>query len=786
MREPIQREILPIPDQPYQGVRPFSARDPAAKFPPIEPLRPPKGAPNVLIILIDDAGFGSSSAFGGVINTPNAERLAANGLRYTRFHTTALCSPTRAALLTGRNHHYVAMGGITEVATSAPGFSSIRPNYCAPLPQMLKLNGYSTAQFGKAHETPSWETSPVGPFDRWPTGSGFEYFYGFLGGETNQWYPALYENTSPVDPPATPEQGYHLMADIADRAIGWVHQQKALAPDKPFFLYFAPGATHAPHHVPSEWADKYKGQFDDGWDKLREKIFARQKQLGVIPKDATLTPRHQDIPAWDTIDPKLKPALARQMEVYAGFMEFADHHIGRLLDDLEKLEILRDTLVFLIIGDNGASAEGGLHGTLNEGYMFNGAQDLDSPENMIANKDKLGGIDTFNHYAVGWAHAMDTPYQWTKQVASHFGGTRTGCIVHWPIGIKAKGEMRTQFHHVIDIAPTVLEAAKLPEPTHVNGIQQTPFQGVGMAYSFNDAKAAERHETQYFEIASNRGVYHQGWTAVTKHATPWVSESSPIALKDDVWELYDTTTDWTQSRDLATEQPERLRDLQQLFLIEATKYYCIPLEDRRVELFNADIAGRPELIKGDTQVLAPGMKRLQENSVLVLKNKSHTVTAQVEIPQDKPGQGVIVEQGGKFGGWCLYMKDGRPVYCYNFLGAQRFTVTGQSVVPAGKHQIRMEFAYDGNGVGKGGSALLLVDGKEVGRGRVERTIPNVYSLDETTDVGTFTGTPVTPDEATGQAKFNGRIDWVELHAGSDSQDHLVDPRQLLHMVMARQ
>jgi arylsulfatase A-like enzyme len=787
MARTVQREILPIPDQPYQGVRPYTASDPAAKYPPIEPLRPPKGAPNVLVILIDDAGFGASSAFGGVINTPNAERLASEGLRYTRFHTTALCSPTRAALLTGRNHHYVGMGGITEATTSAPGYTGVRPNYCAPLAEMLKLNGYSTAQFGKAHETPNWETSPVGPFDRWPTGSGFEYFYGFLGGDTNQWYPALYENTSPIDPPATPEEGYHLMPDLADRAIGWIHQQKALVPDKPFFVYFAPGATHAPHHVPKEWADKYKGQFDDGWDKLREKIFARQKQLGVIPKTATLTPRPDEIPAWDTIDAKLKPVLVRQMEIYAGFLEFADHHIGRLLDDLAKIEVLRDTLVYLIIGDNGASAEGGLHGTLNEGYMFNGAQDLDAPEVMIANIDKLGGVDAFNHYAVGWAHALDTPYQWTKQIASHFGGTRTGCIVHWPLGIKAKGEMRTQFAHVIDVAPTIMEAAKLPEPRHVNGVQQTPFQGVSMAYSFDDPTAAERHETQYFEIAGNRGIYHHGWTAVTKHATPWVTENVTITLDQDVWELYETGQDWTQAHDLAKQEPQRLAELQRLFLIEATKYYCLPLDDRRVERFNAELAGRPELIKGDTQVLASNMKRLQENSVIVLKNKSHTITAQVELPPGKPGEGNIVEQGGKFGGWSLFMKDGRPMYCYNFLGAKRFTIAGASVVPPGKHQIRMEFTYDGGGVGKGGTAILLVDGGEVGRGRVDRTIPNAFSLDETTDVGRFAGTPVTPDEAsTPNGVFSGRVDWVELHAGADSQDHLVDPKELLHIMMARQ
>ncbi len=519
---PVQREVLPIPDKPYAGFVAYDAKDPDSKFPPIEPLRPPKGAPNVLIVLIDDVGFGASSVFGGPCAAPTAERIAKDGLRYTRFHTTALCSPSRAALLSGRNHHTVAMGGITEIATSAPGYSSVRPNSMAPLPEILRLNGYSTAQFGKCHEVPVWEASPVGPFDRWPTGSGFEYFYGFVAGETNQWYPAIHEGTKVVEPPKTPEEGYHFMEDMTDRAIAWVRQQRLLAGDKPFFMYFAPGATHAPHHVPKEWADKYKGNFDQGWDKLREETFARQKQLGVIPQHCELTKRPNEIPSWDSQTPEFQRVLAREMEVYAGFFSFADYHIGRLIDALDQIEALDDTLIYYIIGDNGASAEGTPQGTFSEMIPFNGMNALETVEFLTERIDKLGGPEAYNHYAVGWAHALDTPYQWTKQVASHWGGTRNGTIVRWPKGINAKGELRHQFHHVIDVAPTILEAAQLPEPYMVNSVGQVPMQGVSMRYSFDDANAAERRETQYFEMFGNRGIYHKGWTAVTRHHTPWL------------------------------------------------------------------------------------------------------------------------------------------------------------------------------------------------------------------------------------------------------------------------
>ena len=587
------------------------------------------------MILLDDVGFGASSVFGGPVDTPVAQRLADGGLRYTRFHTTALCSPTRQALLTGRNHHSVGMGAITELATAAPGYNTIRPNTKATLAETLRLNGYATAQVGKCHEVPVWETSPAGPFDRWPTGSGFEYFYGFVGGETNQYYPTLYEGTTPVEPGRTPEQGYHLTEDLADHGVDWIRRQHALQPDRPFFLYFAPGATHAPHHAPREWSDRYAGRFDAGWDELREEIFERQKQLGVIPADAQLTAFNPEIPHWDQMPDDLKPVLARQMEVYAGFLAHTDAQIGRLVQALDDLDLLDNTLIYYITGDNGASAEGSTQGSFNEAIGFNGLSALETPDFLRARAAEFGTPSAYNHYAVGWAHAMCTPYQWTKQVASHWGGTRNGTIVHWPARITAAGELREQFAHVIDVAPTILEAARLPEPSTVHGVTQAPIEGVSMGYSFDDATAPERHQTQYFEIAGNRGIYHRGWTAVTKHRTPWQLLGAQLAaFDDDVWELYGPG-DWTQSRDLAAEQPETLHRLQRLWLIEATKHGVLPLDDRAAERFNPDLAGRPQLIRGNTQVLFPGMGHLNESSVITIKNKSHAVTAQVVVDEGR-------------------------------------------------------------------------------------------------------------------------------------------------------
>lgn len=781
----ISRSVLPIPERVHVGLTTYDAKDPATSYPPITPLRPPDGAPNVLVVLIDDAGFGSASAFGGPCQTPTFEYLAGNGLKFNRFHTTALCSPSRQALLTGRNHHSVGMGAITDVATSAPGYSSVRPTTAAPLAETLKLNGYSTAQIGKCHEVPVWETSPMGPFDRWPTGSGFEYFYGFVAPETNQYYPALYEGTAPIEPPKTPEQGYHLTEDLADKAITWIGQQKSLMPDKPFFMYFAPGATHAPHHAPTEFIDKYAGKFDQGWDIVREESMVRQKSMGVIPEDAVLTARHEEIQAWADVPENLKPVLARQMEVYAAFMEHTDYQIGRIIDSLDAQGILDETLVYVIIGDNGASAEGTPNGTFNEMISLNGAATFETPEFMSSRIDGFGTPAAYNHYAVGWAHAMDAPFQWTKQVASHFGGTRNGTIVHWPAGISARGEVREQFHHIIDVAATVLDVAGLPEPDFVNGIQQMPLHGVSMAYAFDDSKAPEARETQYFEMVCNRGIYHKGWTAVTRHSNPWTFNAALPAFDDDVWELYDTSTDWTQSRDLAGDMPEKLAELQRLWLIEAVKYNVLPLDDRRIERFNSDIAGRPVLISGKTQILYGGMHRLSENSVLNLKNKSHSVTAEIVIPHGG-AEGVIIAQGGEFAGWSLYLHEGKPKYCHNFAGLQHFYAEGDSAIEAGTHQVRMEFSYDGDGLGKGGLSELYVDGTKVGEGRIGATVPMLYSGDETCDVGYDSGTAVSEDHTSATSHFTGTVTWVQLDAGLDDHDHLITPDELWRVAMALQ
>ncbi|NKS16624.1 sulfatase-like hydrolase/transferase [Rhodococcus hoagii] len=780
------RQILPIPDLTHAGTVLYDAKDPDSRFTPLRPLRPPDGSPNVLIVLLDDVGFGASSAFGGPAQTPTAQRLADDGLKYTRFHTTALCSPTRAALLTGRNHHTVGMGSITEMATAAPGYTSVRPDTCAPLAEILKLNGYATAHVGKCHEVPIWETSPVGPFDRWPSpGNGFEYFYGFLGGETDQWYPTLHEGTGRVEPWGTPEEGYHLTEDLADKAIAWVRQQKVLTPDKPFFLYFAPGATHAPHHVPQQWAQRYRGRFDDGWDVLRERIFARQKELGVVPADAELTRRHDAIPAWDEMDERLLPVLRRQMENYAGFLEHTDHQVGRVVEEIDRIGALDDTLVFYVIGDNGASAEGTLQGTSNELISLNGMAGIETPEFLLGALDKLGGPDSSPHYAVGWAHAMDTPYQWTKQVASHWGGTRNGTVVHWPRGFAARGEVRNQFHHVVDVAPTVLAAAGIPAPTTVNGVRQHPLEGVDMAYSFHDAAAPERHVTQYFEMLGNRGIYHRGWSAVTKHRTPWqIPGGAGIAFDDDVWELYDGAADWTQARDLAKEYPERLRELQRLFLIEASRYNVLPLDDRTFERVLPGLSGKPRLVPGNRQVLLPGMQALLEMHIVNCRNRSWSLTAQVDVP-DGGARGVILNLGGHAGGWSFYFRDGRPTFCYNLFGIERSYIRAPDTVGVGLHQVRSEFAYDGGGLGKGGTVTLFVDGTAVAEGRVERTEPIGFGY-EFSDVGRDSLSTVTPEYPTGDNAFTGRIDWVQIEAGEDGHDHLVDPADVVRVAMYRQ
>ncbi|MGI9556976.1 MAG: arylsulfatase, partial [Solirubrobacterales bacterium] len=672
------REILPIPDIPVRSKPAIDARKSSA--PPMHPLRPPEGAPNVLIVLIDDMGFGCPSTFGGPCEMPTLDRLAEKGLTYNRFHTTALCSPTRQALLTGRNHHSAEMGSVAEVATSAPGQTSVRPNSVATVAEMLRLNGYNTSAFGKMHQTPAWEVSTSGPFDRWPTGDGFEKFWGFVAGETNQWEPTLYEGTTPTEPRATPDEGYHITEEQVDQGIAWVRAQQAMTPDKPFFMYMSYGATHAPHHVPSEWIERYRGRFDRGWDVVREETLASQKERGIVPEDTVLTDRPPGVEAWDELSDDQRMVGARLMETYAAFATHTDHHTGRLIDALDDLDVLEDTIVIYMAGDNGASAEGGLDGTFNETKALNGV--AETVDEILPRLDEIGSPTSFNHYPVGWAHAMNAPYQWTKQVASHFGGTRNGMVLSWPGGIDAKGEIRQQFHHVIDVVPTLLEAAGLPQPYMVNGIAQKPIEGVSMAYTFEDGEAEDRHTTQYFEMFGNRGIYHDGWTAVTKHRTPWeVGATHLVPFDQDEWELYDTTKDWSQANDLSAEMPEKLRELQDLFLVEGSKYNVFPLDDRVAERFNAELAGRPTL-QGDRRSmrLGPGMSHLAENTVLNLKNRSHAITAELVIPEEG-ADGVIIVQGGLFAGWALYLRDGVPRYCHNWLDTERYYVGGEQPLP---------------------------------------------------------------------------------------------------------
>jgi arylsulfatase len=767
----LDRTVLPItqPDPPESTV--LDARD--TKAPPFFKVEAPAGAPNVVIVLIDDMGFGVAGTFGGPVPMPTLDTLAKAGLRYNNFHTTALCSPTRAALKSGRNHHVNNMGSITETATSFPGQTGQIPNSVAPVAEMLRLNGYSTAAFGKWHELATWETSVSGPYDRWPTvGGGFDKFYGFLGGETNQWAPLLYDGVTRVEIPDDPN--YHLMTDMTDQAVAWVRYQKAITPGKPFFVYFAPGATHAPHHVPKEYIARWKGKFDQGWDQLREETLARQIALGVVPAGTKLAPKPEAIKDWAALSADEKRLFARQAEVYAAYAEMADYEVGRLVEAIAETGELDDTLIFFVVGDNGTSAEGGMDGLFNEYSYFNGVPETVS--DMLKYLDVWGGPETYPHMAAGWAVAFDAPFTWTKQVASSFGGTRNGLVVHWPKGIKAKNGIRSQFHHVIDVAPTVLEAAKLPEPKVVNGTPQIPIEGVSMAYTFEDPKAKDRHVTQYFEILANRAIYHDGWLAGTVHRAPW--EMTPRRpLKDDIWELYDARSDWSLTNDLAAKQPEKLAEMQALFLKEAERNHVLPLDDRVLERMNAATAGRPDMMAGRTSItLADGMAGIQENVFLNVKNKSVKITAEVEVPQGG-GQGTIIAQGGRFGGWSLYVDGGKPGYAYNFLGMERTAIASAQPLPAGKATIELDFAYDGGGPAKGGLATLTVNGQSVASGRIEHTQAGIFSADETADVGIDLGTPVVESVgAEGKSRFSGKIPsvTVAVRAGNAQADREVD------------
>jgi arylsulfatase A-like enzyme len=753
----VDRSVLPMPDPPFKGKIGLTPADSVKDFP--KPVTAPEGAPNVLIILTDDVGFGASSTFGGPIPTPTMDRIANAGLRYNNFHTTALCSPTRAALLTGRNHHSAATGVIMEAGVGYPGYNTLEPQSKRGLGDILKLNGYNTAWFGKNHNVPDWQTSQAGPFNLWPVGLGFEYFYGFVGGDTNQWAPALVENTRPIEPPHD-DPNYNFDEDMADKAIAWIRMQHAMAPKKPFFAYYAPGTAHAPHHAPKEWIEKFKGKFDQGWDKQREMTLAKQKEMGIVPPDTKLTKRSEGIEAWDSLNPDEKTLFAHMMEVYAGALAHCDHEMGRIIDAIEEMGELDNTLVIYIQGDNGASAEGSRQGLLNEMTFFN---NLKEPFDEVRRRmDELGGPMTFNHYPIGWAHAMDTPFQWTKQVASHFGGTKNAMVISWPKRIKAHGEMRTQFAHVIDILPTVLEVASLPAPFSVYGIQQEPVEGVSMMYTFDAANAPSRHTTQYFEMFANRALYHDGWVAATTPvAPPWAGVVKYVDPIDGFkWELYNVAEDYSEANDLAEKNPEKLRELQRLFYIEAVKYNVLPLDNTKVE--RLDVNNRPSNIRGLTEfTYYDGMTRIPEGNAPDLKNKSFGISGVVDIPEGG-AEGLIMTQGGRFSGLGLYLLDGKPVFHYNLAGVERYTVAGKEKVSPGRHVITVDFNYDGGGVGKGGEATLTVDGEEVASGHLDQTIPYRMSLDETLDIGEDTGTPVSEDYKV-PFNFTGDIEKVTIN-----------------------
>lgn len=749
---PIDRSSLPIREPRRPIYTEMDVRN--ATPPPRFEVKAPQGAPNVIVMLIDDMGFGVSECFGGPVNMPNMTRLANNGLRYNRFHTTALCSPTRTALLTGYNHHSNNMGSITETATTFPGNTGIRPQTITPMAEVLRQNGYNTAQFGKYHETPPWELSPSGPQDRWPTRSGFEKFYGFLGGETNQWAPLVYDGVTQVEIPHDPN--YHFTVDMTNQAISWINFQNALTPDKPFFMYYAPGATHAPHHCPKEWIGKYKGKFDMGWDKLREQTLARQIQMGIVPPNTKLAPKPVDIKDWDKLSADEKKLFTRQMETFAGFAEHTDYEFGRLVAALEDMGELDNTVIIFIAGDNGSSAEGQMNGMFSEMTYFNAVPE--TVEDMLKHYDDWGGPSTYPHMAAGWAVALDAPFSYTKQVASDFGGTRNGMVIHWPGGIKAKGEMRSQFSHVIDIAPTVYELANIPAPKMVNGIDQDSIEGTSLAYTFQQPKAPEQHKVQYFEIFGNRGVYSDGWLARTIHRPAW-RQKPATTLANDTWELFNTMEDFSLSNNVAAKYPEKLKEMQDLFIKQAIMYHVLPLDDRLLERTNAALMGRPTIMEGrNTMTLSEGMKGMGVDIFIDLRNTAYTITADVDI-NDK-GNGVFVCQGGRFGGLSFYIKDGKPAFSYNYLGLESYHVMASKPLKAGKYKLVYDFKYDGGGLGKGGVGTITANGNKIAEGRLDKTQPGIFSVDDLADVGIDEGTFVADYGAS--SKFNGKIGKVVI------------------------
>jgi arylsulfatase len=757
----LAQEILPHPDKPFSGKigLTYKTSEPVKSQLKLPSTYGIEDAPNVLLVLIDDVGFGQFSSFGGSIPTPTMDRVVKNGLQFTQFHTTALCSPTRAALLTGRNHHSIGNGVITEAGTGFPGYTGVIPDNAATFAQILQAYGYATAWFGKNHNVPDWESSMAGPFDRWPRGLGFDYFYGFVGGDTDQFHPALVENTTRIEPPETNADGspYHLSTDLADHAINYIRQVNAVSPEKPFFVYLSPGATHAPHQAPQEWIDKFKGQFDQGWDQYRIDTFERQKKLGVIPADAKLTPRPAALAAWDSLSPEEQRVYARMMEVFAGFTAHVDHEVGRVVDAIDQIGELDNTLVIYIAGDNGSSAEGGFNGLLNEMTFFNGLPE--KLEDKVAAINELGGPMYYNHFPAAWAWAMDSPFQWTKQIASHFGGTRNGMAMTWPVGIKDKGSKRFQFSHVIDIAPTILEAIGIDQPIQVNGITQKPIEGTSLVYTFDEAKAPTRHTTQYFEMIGNQGIYSDGWMASALWSEPWNPE--PPADKDILnldWELYHIDEDFTQAVDLAGQMPEKLQEMKDLFYAEAAKYNVLPLDGRKTARLN--VANRPSLTAGRTHFAYPRGLRIPEGSSPDVKHVNHTITANVEIPS-QGAEGVLMTIGGRFAGFGLFVKDGKLVYHYNLAGVERYNIESDQRIPTGKVTLKAEYKTDANQPYAGGTVTLYANNKKIGQGRVEKSIPNRVTLDETMDIGFDTGTPVTESYEMPFA-FTGKLDEVAI------------------------
>jgi arylsulfatase A-like enzyme len=764
---------LPAPPPKFGGVIKDTAQQSKPYWPPR--IVPPKGAPNILLIMTDDSGYGVPSTFGGVIPTPALDRIANQGLRYTNFHSTALCSPTRAALITGRNHHSVGFGVIAEQATGYPGYDSVITKDKATVGRILTDNGYHASWFGKNHNTPEYQASQAGPFDQWPTGMGFEYFYGFMGGDTNQWEPGnLVRNTTPIYP-YVGHPGWNLMTAMTDDAIDYMNRMHALSPEQPFFVYFVPGATHAPHHPTKEWVDKIEAMhlFDEGWNKLRDKIFENQKRLGVIPANAKLTPWPKDlIKEWDQLSADEKKLFIRQADVFAAYTAYADHEIGRVIQAVEDLGELDNTIIIYIDGDNGTSAEGQPNGTPNEVAMFN--QVNPTVEQQLQYFYDVWGTDkTYNHMSIGWAWAFDTPFSWTKQIASHFGGTRQGMAISWPGHITDKGGIRNQFHHVIDIVPTILEAAHIKQPTTVDGIKQSPIEGVSMMYTF-DAKntnAPSTRHTQYFEMMGDRALYHDGWIASTKvMRPPWVTIANTGDVLKYPWELYDLRNDWTQYEDVSAKNPQKLKELQALFWKEADKYQVKPLDDTVVERV---LAQRPSLSAGRTEFTwTQPITGVPNGDAPSLLNTSYNFKAEIEIP-DGGAEGMIITQGGRFAGYGLYIVKNKPVFTWNLVDLKRVRWEGPELTP-GKHTIEFDFRYDGlgmatmafgspSGIGQGGTGVLKVDGNAVAEQKMEHTIPFILQWDESMDIGSDTGTPVNDADYQVPFVFTGKIDKITLH-----------------------